>query len=497
MNYFGRFLAEFKTWSFSGDVAYFKLAFLAYAAAWIVYVVHLFARDRKTAWAATSLIVVGLGLHTASIAMRAAHSGELPSISLYEMVSTTIWGIVCLYLVTQLMSRISTFGAFVMPVALAMMAYAMFLTKSYREMPPVLHSFWLYVHVPISVVAYGALAVVFGLAFAYLFRDGRDNLVWIGIGALAILIGLGLVVGNWNRQTKPPIWIEAEAFSSGTGAKVEAARGASEGHVLGNGWGARVGQSAVWRFRLRKALPDATLSLLFERDQPMPAVFQVTLDGTPPQMSPMVALGGSASASPAGEWDLSTIDLGSLGAGDHTVGRRAAPKVDALILAPVDKTPVSVAHLQMYKEPSMLGAALGFAVLGLIVLAIGLNMTRKGVAAGETRRRQFWLDRLPSLGEMDRIMSRLIALGFVTLTIVILTGALWAQGAWGRPWGWDPKEVASLIPWLFYAVYLHTRYIAGWRGLPSVVLLFFGYFGVIFCLILINLLPTGLHAYVG
>jgi ABC-type transport system involved in cytochrome c biogenesis permease subunit len=366
----------------------------------------------------------------------------------------------------------------------------------------VLNSFWLYIHVPISVVAYGALAVVFALAFAYLFRDGRDNLVWIGIGALAILLAFAVVVGNRVRAMKPPIWIEAEAFSSGSGAKAEEMHGASGEYVLDGGWGAEEGQSAVWRFRLSKPLPFAALSLKFERDEPMPGVFEVKIDGSSPQMAPMVALGGGANAPAPGGWDLATIELGNLGAGEHTIELKAArdesnTKIDALVVTSAEDAPVSVAHLAMYRKPSMLGAAWALGILGLIPLAFGLNMTRKRTPSGESRRMQFWLDRLPSLKEMDRIMSRLIALGFVTLTLVILTGALWAWSAWGRAWGWDPKEVASLIPWLFYAVYLHTRHIAGWRGLPSVMLLFFGYIGVIFCLILINLLPSGLHAYSG
>jgi ABC-type transport system involved in cytochrome c biogenesis permease subunit len=496
MHYLHQFLSEFRAWDFGSDVAYFKLAFLIYVAAWVVYLVHLFAHNRTTAGIATVLLVAGLGVHTVSIVIRAVHAGELPSISLYEMVSTTIWGILFLYFVTQVMSKMTVLGAFVMPVALAMMAYAMFLTKAIRDIMPVLQSFWLYIHVPIAVVAYGSLAVVFGLAFAYLFRDGRDNLVWIGIGAVVLLIALGMVVGNHARAMKPPIWIEGERFASGKGAKAGAVTDASGGRALDRGW-----TSATWRFALKKPMEAAAVSVDYLAGSGKSMTYELAIDGRELEINPIVLGGSTPDDTEGAKWLVQSVGIGELGPGKHAIELRAidgtGPIVDALVVASLAERPVSAGHLEMYRKPSMMGPAAVFAVLGLIPLLAGLMMTRSGAAAGESRRGQFWLERLPSLKEMDAIMSRLVALGFITLTLVIVTGAIWAADAWGRPWGWDPKEVASLIPWLFYAVYLHMRHIAGWRGLPAVLLLFFGYIGVIFCLILVNLLPTGLHGYSG
>ena len=71
---------------------------------------------------------------------------------------------------------------------------------------------------------------------------------------------------------------------------------------------------------------------------------------------------------------------------------------------------------------------------------------------------------LPSLDTLDQLTYQIIAFGFPLLTLVIITGAVWAQTAWGRWWGWDPKETASLVAWLIYAGYLHGRLRRGWRG---------------------------------
>jgi cytochrome c-type biogenesis protein CcsB len=84
--------------------------------------------------------------------------------------------------------------------------------------------------------------------------------------------------------------------------------------------------------------------------------------------------------------------------------------------------------------------------------------------------------RLPPKEQIERTMERVVALGFPWLTLGILTGAIWAQNAWGRYWGWDPKETWSLIAWLWYLLILHVRSLRSWRGrrLAGLVVLGFG-----------------------
>ena len=72
--------------------------------------------------------------------------------------------------------------------------------------------------------------------------------------------------------------------------------------------------------------------------------------------------------------------------------------------------------------------------------------------------------RLPTLEALDVFNYKIIAVGFPLLTLGIIFGAVWAATAWGRPWGFDPKETWSAITWLIYAIYLHARYLAGWKG---------------------------------
>jgi cytochrome c-type biogenesis protein CcsB len=103
--------------------------------------------------------------------------------------------------------------------------------------------------------------------------------------------------------------------------------------------------------------------------------------------------------------------------------------------------------------------------------------------------------RLPSLQTLDEINYRLITIGFPFLSLAIITGALWAESAWGSYWRWDPKEVWSLITWFIYALVLHVRLTAGWRGKRAAILSIIGFCAVLFTFFGVNLLLKGLHSF--
>ena len=97
--------------------------------------------------------------------------------------------------------------------------------------------------------------------------------------------------------------------------------------------------------------------------------------------------------------------------------------------------------------------------------------------------------------ELDNLSYRSILLGFVLLTLGLITGAIWANEAWGTWWSWDPKETWALISWLFYAAYLHMRISRGWQGRRPALLATTGFFVVMICYIGVNFLGVGLHSY--
>jgi cytochrome c-type biogenesis protein CcsB len=103
--------------------------------------------------------------------------------------------------------------------------------------------------------------------------------------------------------------------------------------------------------------------------------------------------------------------------------------------------------------------------------------------------------RLPSLQTLDELNYRLITLGFPLFTLAIITGSLWEESAWGSYWRWDPREVWSLITWFIYAIVLHARLVAGWRGKRAAILSIVGFVTILVAFFGIKLLHKGLHVF--
>ena len=96
---------------------------------------------------------------------------------------------------------------------------------------------------------------------------------------------------------------------------------------------------------------------------------------------------------------------------------------------------------------------------------------------------------------LDDLNYRAIMIGFPLLTLGIVTGAAWANYAWGTYWSWDPKETWSLIVWFIYAAFLHARITRGWVGRRAAILSVVGFAATIFCYLGVNLFLSGLHSY--
>jgi cytochrome c-type biogenesis protein CcsB len=104
---------------------------------------------------------------------------------------------------------------------------------------------------------------------------------------------------------------------------------------------------------------------------------------------------------------------------------------------------------------------------------------------------------LPTTATLDRIAYRTAIVGFPLFTFAVIAGAMWAEVAWGRYWGWDPKETCAFITWVFYAAYLHARSTAGWRGRRAAWISVLGFASMLFNLFFINMVVSGLHSYAG
>ena len=133
---------------------------------------------------------------------------------------------------------------------------------------------------------------------------------------------------------------------------------------------------------------------------------------------------------------------------------------------------------------------IGYAAFAIAFGTSGMYLIKKR----DTEGKSLLLKRFPKENIIDELTYQMIMLGFLFLSIGIITGAVWANSAWGRYWGWDPKETWSLITWFIYATLLHAKMMRGWHGKKIAYLSIVGFAAVLFTYFGVNWLP-GLHSY--
>jgi len=130
-----------------------------------------------------------------------------------------------------------------------------------------------------------------------------------------------------------------------------------------------------------------------------------------------------------------------------------------------------------------------------VAAALGIMYLLKSRSSSTGSDSRSIVGRMPELSVIDDIIHKTMVFGFIWLSAGIITGAIWANSAWGTYWSWDPKETWSLITWFFYAITLHARYTRGWSGNRVAMLAIFGFVSVLFTYYGVNFLLSGLHSY--
>jgi ABC-type transport system involved in cytochrome c biogenesis permease subunit len=421
------------------SAALFDAAFLAFLAATVCYLVFVGAR-REGAWQTGFAfgIVAGAAM-TAALALRwiAAGWAHPPFTNMYESLVFFVWGIIVVYLVVEWRWRVKIAGAFVLPLACVAMGLASLSPdKGIEPLVPALQSAWLHIHVAVAGIGYAAFLTAFVFAVLFLFRDGV-RMPWFAAVAAGFAIFAVLAASHGAVVSQGAFPMDKVVAETGGWSKIPLA-GGPEGQyektvVPGAG-----------------PLMAATLFLA------------------------IAALGAAAAA----------LRRPAAGAGD----RFAAQCLVALFamltisLGWLFWTASDQADTRLAANPYSL-ALLILAWLFLL-LAVVFQARRDALLAA-----------LPAADALDRLGYKAVMVGFPLMTLVIVTGAIWANKAWGRPWGWDPKETASLVTWIIYLLYLHTRLTQGWTGRRSNLIAIVGFLSVVFTYLGVNLLLSGLHAY--
>ncbi|GAA3674597.1 c-type cytochrome biogenesis protein CcsB [Arthrobacter ginkgonis] len=161
-------------------------------------------------------------------------------------------------------------------------------------------------------------------------------------------------------------------------------------------------------------------------------------------------------------------------------------------LVPALQSPWLVIHVSI----AVLASSLFTITFAMSVLQLVQDARQKRLAAGGQDKLAF-MRLVPSAVALENAAYRVNTVSFVMWTFTVMAGAVWAEAAWGRYWGWDTKEVWSFVIWVVYAGYLHARATRGWTGARSAWLSIIGYLCIIFNFTVVNLYFNGLHSYAG
>jgi cytochrome c-type biogenesis protein CcsB len=190
-------------------------------------------------------------------------------------------------------------------------------------------------------------------------------------------------------------------------------------------------------------------------------------------------------------WALGLFVMGaivlSLGLAETVIYTAAGPLVPAL----------QSYWLSIHVTAMTLSTGIFFVAAVLGILYLSAQHYRGRVAAGKSRPGNGLIARIPSPEQLDKLTYRAVIFGFPIWTFGVIAGAIWADQAWGRYWGWDPVETWAFITWVLYACYLHARATAGWRGTRSHIIQLLGFASLVTNMLVVQVFITGMHSYAG
>jgi len=383
---------------------------------------------------------LGVIANTAAIAHRWYESGHPPFSSVYEMLLSFVWTLAMLTLVVEKKYGVKVIGTVTMPVAIVGVVLMQLLRTEVHPLVPALQSTWLHVHVTLAMLAYAACALSFALASMFLIQDKMKSETFLAVtSACTLAIYASIVATRFEK------------------------------------WG---GLSLVgWN-------PEQKSEIFISKG--------VRLFVTIPDLGWLMVLALLVVAAPLVCYGLARWkkDDSYLTLANRAVFLSILLQVMALIMFLVRARDGRYASLDadglfptsLAASPFILSGLVGGVFISLLYLLL-------------LWRRPDLERLLPSSDNLDRITYKTISLAFPLLTLMIASGAYWANQTWGSYWSWDPKETWAAITWLVYAGYLHMRITRGWRGRRAAYFAILGFVVVMFTFFGVTYLLPGLHSY--
>lgn len=387
------------------------------------------------------VIVAAFCAHTIGLLLRWYIGGldRPPWTNLYESLVFFAWGVVACHLIIQKLWRFPILSAVTMPLVFVLMGMAVLTpNKELEPLIPALQSYWLKIHVVFGMIAYGGFTVAACIAFLHLMKNKVSLSKIAGGVALMTLLNLGIAGGS-------------EVFSTGS---VYLAKTATR--TLDNGKERKV----------KDAYRDYEGGPIVIRMQPVKYVsifFWLSFLGF--VLCALMAF----IAKMTWQGVFAKVFYASLGFFN----------IFAIwIVVTLCRSTETTFHANPYLFMLLFSCLMFLSMFGFI-----------------TWRYEKFLEGLPSAERLDELSYKNILFAFPFQTLLLITGAVWAYYAWGRSWGWDPKETWALITWLAFLIYLHGKLLMRWKSNTLSTLAIIGFALLVFAFLGVNLVLSGLHSY--
>ena len=458
------------------------LALICYMSAAVLMVTNLFVRVDLLNRLGLLSLALGVGFNFSGWMIRWMEAGDaeswrggingvwryFPLDNLYSLTLGFCFGAGITALIVARRPRYEFVGALSMPIVTVILTIAMLLGNDISTLPPILDSYWRPIHVSVATIAYGVCLVSFGLAFAYLLKDGIRSeaiaiatslfglLVYVSVGRSAIPAhaeyGASLIVD------KAPMPIRAVLPAVGPVMTAVFVLLALSLALFVIDWLKRDEKARLWgwrAFRVAAVAQAVALVVLFYQIKNVDGLLSRIPDREYPAFGQWLARQMEATVPASKQAELARNWIQQNAAG---------------------------LSLSYKSNPVEIGGLIALFVALLLVALIAWRRDRVVSA-------------MPPLETIDSLLYRTVSVAFPLLTLLLITGAVWANESWGRYWGWDSKEVGALVSWIAYAAFLHTRVSHGWRGRRSAYFALLGFALVVFTWLGVSYLLPGLHSY--
>jgi ABC-type transport system involved in cytochrome c biogenesis permease subunit len=482
--------------AFLNEGALTMLALISYMSATVLLITNIFVKENILYKLGLITVSLGYSFNLGGWMMRWIEAGDkegwkdgingvwryFPLDNLYSLTLGFVAGAALATLVIIRKPQYRFLGVMSLPILTIVLVLGVFLGNQITTLQPVLDSYWRPIHVSIATFGYGVCLVSFGLAFAYLLKDGISS---ESIAIVVALFGL-LVFGTIGRFGVPIHQEYGVALFWGSSPLPVRANLPYVGPLMVLTLLSIIGALALFVYNHLSQKENARVWgwRLFGGALVLQAIVLIAV---------WVQIGNVSNEIKNPQMQASLISEGEYAAFGQWLGEQMRQDPDQPVFQTAQNTETgrqwlvnNAAQLSMShrSNPVELGGLFGLFVLLLMTSIFAWK--RKEVMSA-----------MPALQTIDSLLYRSVGVAFPLLTLLLITGAVWANESWGRYWGWDSKETGALVAWMAYAGFLHTRISHGWRGRRSAYFALLGFSLVIFTWLGVSYLLPGLHSYAG